>query len=239
MSSLSTRISILLASRYFCTARMILTAYFRSGWRRSTHSTTLPKVPSPSLRTIRSERRGEGQLKRSPVLTPAQGRRTAIVNNVAHVDDVVALGVVTRRRLGRRRRCDSRCRPRRLFNGRERSVGLVKGARLGLYDRTTHRAIDGCSARFDGARARLLGLALSARAGRRRRRRQRLLLLVRCATPGRDWLAVRRAVASISSRSGSLRARPPRRRRRVFENDDIADVSRRQLVLLNLIADGR
>jgi hypothetical protein len=54
LSSSRTRISILLASRYFWTARMILTAYLRSGLLRSTHSTTLPKVPSPSLRTIRS-----------------------------------------------------------------------------------------------------------------------------------------------------------------------------------------
>lgn len=63
-SSFNTLISILLASRYFWTARMILTANLRSGLRRSAHSTTLPNVPSPSFRTIRSVR-GEERLQGS------------------------------------------------------------------------------------------------------------------------------------------------------------------------------
>ena len=51
----STRISILLASRYFCTARMILIATFRLV-EISRASTTLPNVPWPSRRMILSAR---------------------------------------------------------------------------------------------------------------------------------------------------------------------------------------
>jgi hypothetical protein len=51
---LRTRISILLASLYFGTARMTLTAQYRRR-TRSQHSTTLPNVPWPSKRIILSK----------------------------------------------------------------------------------------------------------------------------------------------------------------------------------------
>jgi hypothetical protein len=48
-----TRASILLASRYFWTARMILMAQYRP-LSRSKHSTTFPNVPCPRSRIILS-----------------------------------------------------------------------------------------------------------------------------------------------------------------------------------------
>lgn len=88
-----TRTSILLASRYFGIARMILMATLLLVWV-STASTTLPNVPWPKSRTVRSESNGrQHEARRGKAASGLTSTRNHVVRN----DDVVALLVIARR----------------------------------------------------------------------------------------------------------------------------------------------
>ena len=92
LRSLRTRISMFEASRYFGMARIIFTATFR--WlERCVASTTLPKVPWPRRRTMRSGMR-EGV---SDGGQPHSWGLTSTANDIVWGDHIVSLLVVARR----------------------------------------------------------------------------------------------------------------------------------------------
>jgi hypothetical protein len=88
LSFCNTRTSMRLASRYFCMARMILIAT-RLFVSMSTASTTLPNVPCPSKRTVRSS-----QIDELVGMDNNYGKPTALIDYVIWGDDVVTLFII-------------------------------------------------------------------------------------------------------------------------------------------------
>lgn len=81
LSACKTRTSILLASRYFCTARMTLMATL-ARVSRCLASTTLPNVPWPSSRTILSTRRQQS------------GQTGDAARGVLHLPPIISSGLM-------------------------------------------------------------------------------------------------------------------------------------------------